>query len=90
MIHSTAYKINHAVERHAFETYDKFLNEFGDDLANHPPPSFAVDYYGGRGGANGLFGDIFGYGLFSSSQGREGKTFVTIENMRGELKTVNL
>jgi len=76
---STAYSINHAVERHAYETYDSFVGEFGVDLAKHPAPEFAVEYYAGKGGCDGLFRDIFGYdNLSSSSPSKTAK----VENLR--------
>ena len=40
-----AYNINEAVEEHAFETYDKFIKEHGEELAQFPAPKVAQDYY---------------------------------------------
>lgn len=37
--------INQAVEEHAFETYDKFIQEYGEELAQIPAPKVAQDYY---------------------------------------------
>lgn len=42
---AVAYDLNKHVERHAFATYDKFLNDFEDSLKAQPAPSVAVDYY---------------------------------------------
>jgi len=40
-----AYNLNHAIEEHAFTTYQKFLIEYEDLLQSLPPPQAAIDYY---------------------------------------------
>ncbi|GMI21495.1 hypothetical protein TeGR_g12121 [Tetraparma gracilis] len=40
-----AYNFNEHVERHAYETYDAFLNEYEQELKKLPAPKIAVDYY---------------------------------------------
>lgn len=42
-----AYHFSECVERHAFETYDKFLKAKGEELKNLPAPDVAVKYYTG-------------------------------------------
>ncbi|KAL8235496.1 hypothetical protein R6Q59_016577 [Mikania micrantha] len=40
-----AYHFSECVESHAFETYDKFIKEKGDELKKLPPSKIAVKYY---------------------------------------------
>ncbi|KAI3800265.1 hypothetical protein L1987_28352 [Smallanthus sonchifolius] len=40
-----AYHLSECVESHAFETYDKFIKEKGDELKELPPSKVAVKYY---------------------------------------------
>eukprot|EP00978_Attheya_sp_CCMP212_P016482 scaffold43225_cov59-Attheya_sp.AAC.2 len=40
-----AYNLNEAVEEHAFETYDKFVEQYGDTLEQLEAPQVAKDYY---------------------------------------------
>ncbi|CAI9086863.1 OLC1v1020783C2 [Oldenlandia corymbosa var. corymbosa] len=40
-----AYHFSECVESHAFETYDKFIKDQGEDLKNLPPSKVAVKYY---------------------------------------------
>lgn len=40
-----AYNLNHAVEEHAFLTYDQFLKDHGEELKKHPAPAIAKEYY---------------------------------------------
>mmetsp|Transcript_13882 Transcript_13882/g.20490 ORF Transcript_13882/g.20490 Transcript_13882/m.20490 type:complete len:292 (+) Transcript_13882:165-1040(+) len=40
-----AYNLNHAIEEHAFSTYDTFLRENEDKLKQLPAPKAAIDYY---------------------------------------------
>ncbi|KAI3741016.1 hypothetical protein L1987_58680 [Smallanthus sonchifolius] len=40
-----AYHLSECVESHAFETYDKFIKEKGDELKQLPPSKIAVKYY---------------------------------------------
>jgi ubiquinol oxidase len=40
-----AYHFSECVESHAFETYDKFIKEKGDELKKLPPSKVAVKYY---------------------------------------------
>ncbi|XP_020221789.1 ubiquinol oxidase 4, chloroplastic/chromoplastic [Cajanus cajan] len=42
-----AYHFSECVERHAFETYDKFIKDQGEELKKMPAPEVAVDYYTG-------------------------------------------
>ena len=42
---SACYDLNYHVEKHAYQTYDQFLNEEGDKLKNLPAPIVAVQYY---------------------------------------------
>jgi len=42
-----AYHLNQMVEEEAFQTYDKFLKEYYQDLHNLPAPSVAKQYYTG-------------------------------------------
>ena len=42
---STAYRFSELVERHAYETYDSFLNSHGPELKGLPAPNIAVQYY---------------------------------------------
>lgn len=41
----TAYNLNEQVERHAFDTYDKFLETHEEELKSLPPPKVAKEYY---------------------------------------------
>lgn len=40
-----AYNVNHAIEVHAYETYDAFLRENEEELKKQPAPQVARDYY---------------------------------------------
>ena len=40
-----AYNLNMYVERHAFDTYDKFLKSHGEELKRQPAPQVAIEYY---------------------------------------------
>jgi hypothetical protein len=42
---AVAYDLNHQVECHAFETYNGFLQEHGEELKSQPAPQIAIDYY---------------------------------------------
>ncbi|XP_058758740.1 ubiquinol oxidase 4, chloroplastic/chromoplastic-like [Vicia villosa] len=42
-----AYHFSECVENHAFETYDKFIKEQGEELKKMPAPEVAVNYYTG-------------------------------------------
>ncbi|CAI8590585.1 unnamed protein product [Vicia faba] len=42
-----AYHFSECVENHAFETYDKFIKEQGEELKKMPAPEVAVNYYMG-------------------------------------------
>mmetsp|Transcript_11707 Transcript_11707/g.37190 ORF Transcript_11707/g.37190 Transcript_11707/m.37190 type:complete len:390 (+) Transcript_11707:48-1217(+) len=42
-----AYHFMELVESHAYDTYDKFVKEFGEELKLQPAPKIAKDYYGG-------------------------------------------
>ncbi|KAI5447125.1 Ubiquinol oxidase 4 [Lathyrus oleraceus] len=42
-----AYHFSECVESHAFETYDKFIKEQGEELKKMPAPEVAVNYYTG-------------------------------------------
>lgn len=41
----TAYNLNEMVERHAYDTYDKFLETHEEELKALPPPQIAKEYY---------------------------------------------
>ncbi|KAL2341343.1 hypothetical protein Fmac_009283 [Flemingia macrophylla] len=43
-----AYHFSECVESHAFETYDKFIKDQGEELKKMPAPEVAVDYYTGE------------------------------------------
>jgi ubiquinol oxidase len=40
-----AYNLNHAIEEHAYETYDQFLKDNEEKLKGLPAPQVAIDYY---------------------------------------------
>jgi len=40
-----AYNLSEQIEKHAYETYDKFLEENGETLKTLPAPLIAVEYY---------------------------------------------
>ncbi|CAM6126669.1 unnamed protein product [Calypogeia fissa] len=40
-----AYHFSECVEKHAFETYDKFIKSHGEELKKLPAPAVAVQYY---------------------------------------------
>lgn len=40
-----AYNLNHAIEEHAYSTYDSFLRENEEKLKDLPAPKAAIDYY---------------------------------------------
>eukprot|EP01040_Poterioochromonas_malhamensis_P005224 gene5224-5602_t len=42
---AVAYNLNKQVESHAYDTYNQFLEEYGDDLKKLPPPAIAKEYY---------------------------------------------
>ncbi|KAB1221791.1 Ubiquinol oxidase 4, chloroplastic/chromoplastic [Morella rubra] len=52
-----AYHFSECVERHAFETYDKFIKAQGGELEKLPAPEIAVKYYTG----DDLY--LFGYDI---------------------------
>lgn len=40
-----AYNLSEQIEKHAYETYDKFIEENGENLKTLPAPKIAVEYY---------------------------------------------
>lgn len=42
---SLAYNLSEQIEKHAYETYDKFLKENADMLKKQPAPAIAIEYY---------------------------------------------
>lgn len=54
-----AYNFAEKVESHAFETYDAFLNTYGEELKEQPAPDVAVEYYTGT--------DLFLFDEFQTS-----------------------
>lgn len=62
---ATAYNLNMYVERHAFDTYDKFLKSHGEELKQQPAPQVAIDYY--QNGDLSLF-DSFQYSQIQSEK----------------------
>lgn len=40
-----AYNLSEQIEKHAYETYDKFLNENAENLKTLPAPKIAKEYY---------------------------------------------
>ena len=40
-----AYNLSEQIEKHAYESYDKFLKENGENLKTLPAPKIAVEYY---------------------------------------------
>ncbi|WJX22844.1 Ubiquinol oxidase 4, chloroplastic/chromoplastic [Trifolium repens] len=55
-----AYHFSECVESHAFETYDKFIKEEGEELKKMPAPEVAVNYYTG--------GDLYLFDEFQTSR----------------------
>ncbi|XP_045805935.1 ubiquinol oxidase 4, chloroplastic/chromoplastic [Trifolium pratense] len=55
-----AYHFSECVESHAFETYDKFIKEEGEELKKMPAPEVAVNYYMG--------GDMYLFDEFQTSR----------------------
>ncbi|XP_047310286.1 ubiquinol oxidase 4, chloroplastic/chromoplastic [Impatiens glandulifera] len=55
-----AYHFSECVEHHAYETYDKFIKEQGDELKKLPAPEVAVKYYTG--------GDLYLFDEFQTSK----------------------
>ncbi|KAK9089768.1 hypothetical protein Scep_028850 [Stephania cephalantha] len=55
-----AYHFSECVERHAFETYDKFIKLQGDELKKLPAPEVAVKYYTG--------GDLYLFDEFQTAR----------------------
>lgn len=55
-----AYHFSECVEHHAYETYDKFIKEQGDELKKLPAPEVAVRYYSG--------GDLYLFDEFQTSK----------------------
>lgn len=55
-----AYHFSECVESHAFETYDKFIKEQGEELKKMPAPEVAVNYYTG--------GDLYLFDEFQTSR----------------------
>ena len=53
---AVAYDLNKHVERHAFSTYDQFLQSNEDELKSKAAPQVAVDYYEG--------GDLYMFDAF--------------------------
>ena len=50
---STCYDLNYHVERHAYQTYEQFLNDEGEKLKMIKEiPKAAVEYYSSNGGGN--------------------------------------
>ncbi|KAL2931214.1 Ubiquinol oxidase 4 chloroplastic/chromoplastic [Bienertia sinuspersici] len=54
-----AYHFSECVEKHAFETYDKFIKANGDELKKLPAPDVAIKYYTG--------GDLYLFGMLIDS-----------------------
>ncbi|KAK9084748.1 hypothetical protein Sjap_025159 [Stephania japonica] len=55
-----AYHFSECVEKHAFETYDKFIKLQGDELKKLPAPEVAVKYYTG--------GDLYLFDEFQTAR----------------------
>ncbi|XP_043691075.1 ubiquinol oxidase 4, chloroplastic/chromoplastic [Telopea speciosissima] len=55
-----AYHFSECVERHAYETYDKFIKLQGDELKKLPAPEIAIKYYTG--------GDLYLFDEFQTSR----------------------
>ncbi|KAL3820770.1 hypothetical protein ACJIZ3_006675 [Penstemon smallii] len=55
-----AYHFSECVESHAFETYDKFIKDEGDELKKLPAPTVAVKYY--------TSGDMYLFDEFQTSR----------------------
>ncbi|OAY25870.1 ubiquinol oxidase 4, chloroplastic/chromoplastic [Manihot esculenta] len=55
-----AYHFSECVESHAYETYDKFIKEQGEELKKLPPPKVAVKYY--------TEGDLYLFDEFQTSR----------------------
>ncbi|KAG9455104.1 hypothetical protein H6P81_008008 [Aristolochia fimbriata] len=55
-----AYHFSECVERHAFETYDKFITVQGEELKKLPAPEIAVKYYTG--------GDLYLFDEFQTAR----------------------
>ncbi|KAJ8526258.1 hypothetical protein K7X08_028735 [Anisodus acutangulus] len=55
-----AYHFSECVEHHAYETYDKFIKDQGEELKKLPAPKIAVSYYTG--------GDLYLFDEFQTSR----------------------
>ncbi|OIT19320.1 PREDICTED: ubiquinol oxidase 4, chloroplastic/chromoplastic [Nicotiana attenuata] len=55
-----AYHFSECVENHAYETYDKFIKDQGEELKKLPAPKIAVSYYTG--------GDLYLFDEFQTSR----------------------
>ncbi|MCL1465480.1 alternative oxidase [Argonema galeatum] len=56
----SAYQFMQMVEEHAYETYEKFLVEYGEQLKTEPAPQVAINYY--------LRGDLYLFDEFQTSR----------------------
>eukprot|EP00593_Proboscia_inermis_P006140 CAMPEP_0171310606 /NCGR_PEP_ID=MMETSP0816-20121228/20789_1 /TAXON_ID=420281 /ORGANISM="Proboscia inermis, Strain CCAP1064/1" /LENGTH=143 /DNA_ID=CAMNT_0011794831 /DNA_START=429 /DNA_END=863 /DNA_ORIENTATION=- len=68
-----AYNFNEHVEQHAFDTYDIFLKEQGEELKKLPAPQAAIDYY--------IDGDLYMFDEFQTSRGCSEPRRPKIENL---------
>ncbi|KAL8151257.1 hypothetical protein V2J09_021065 [Rumex salicifolius] len=55
-----AYHFSECVEHHAYETYDKYIKAYGEELKNLPPAEIAVRYY--------TQGDLYLFDEFQTSR----------------------
>lgn len=55
-----AYHFSECVEKHAYSTYDKFLNRYSDELKSLPAPEIAIKYY--------TTGDLYLFDEFQTSR----------------------
>jgi len=67
-----AYHFSECVESHAFETYDKFIKEQGEELKKLPPSKVAVKYY--------TDGDMYLFDEFQTSRAPNSRRPI-IENL---------
>lgn len=87
----SAYRFMHAIEEHAYHTYDNFLNTHGEELKLLPAPAVAVAYYRN--------GDLYMFDEFQTSRRPEERrpvintlydTFVNVRDDEGEhVKTMH-
>lgn len=68
----SAYNFMQKVEEHAYDTYDKFLKEHGEELKQLPAPQVAVNYY--------HEGDLYMFDEFQTSHAPEERRPI-IENL---------